>query len=60
MPVSIMYEYRETLRVEIAFWQELLNDSAFTSDSPEYQRMVHAIELAKFKLSDYAKTPHLH
>ena len=53
MPVSIMYEYRETLRVEIAFWQELLANSVYCSDSPEYQRMVHAIKLAEFKLADH-------
>jgi hypothetical protein len=54
-----MYEYRGALSAEIAFWQELLNDSGFNSDSPEYQRMVHAIKLAEFRLADLENPQHL-
>jgi hypothetical protein len=54
-----MYEYHEALKAEIAFWQELLSDSHLSSDSPEYQRMVHAINLAEFKLADHSNTQHL-
>lgn len=35
-PNFVMYEYREALIAEIAFWRELLNDSNLNSDSPEY------------------------
>ena len=54
-----MYEYHEALKAEIAFWQELLIESDFSSDSAEYQRMVHAINLAEFKLADHSNTQHL-
>ena len=54
-----MYEYHQALKVEIAFWQELHIESDFSSDSPEYQRMVHAIKLAEFKLADHSITQHL-
>ncbi len=46
-----MYKYHEALKAEIAFWQELLIESDFRSDSPEFQRMIHAIRLAEFKLA---------
>ena len=55
-----MYEYREALKAEIAFWQELLNDPGLSTDSPEYQRMDHAIKLAEFKLIDHVNTQCLH
>ena len=55
-----MYQYREALKTEIAFWRELLNESYFSSDSPEHQRMINAIELAEFKLSDHLNAQHLH
>ena len=54
-----MYENREALTAEIAFCQGLLNDSNLNSDSPEYQRMVHAIKLAKFKLMNHNNSQHL-
>lgn len=60
MSINVMREYCEGLKAEIAFWHELLNDSNFSSDSPEYQRMVDAIKLAEFKLSDHMNTQHLH
>lgn len=60
LPLSTMYENREALKAEIAFWQELLNNSNLNSDSPEYQRMMHAIKLAKFKLINHNNSQHLH
>ncbi len=54
-----MCEFREALKAEIAFWQELLRVSNLSNDSPEYQRMVHAIKLAEFKLADLENPQHL-
>jgi hypothetical protein len=45
---------------EIAFWKELLNDSGLSAKAPEYQRMVHAMKLAEFKLAGQTNARHLH
>lgn len=53
-----MREYFESLKTEITFWQQLLYDSSFASDSPEYQRIVHAIGLAELELANHEITLH--
>ncbi len=55
-----MHDYRDALRAEITFWQELLDDSGLSTDSPELQRMVQAIRLAEFKLKNHYNSQHLH
>ena len=55
-----MHEYREALKAEIAFWQELLDDPGLGTDAPEFQRMVQAIRLAEFKLKNHSNSQHLH
>jgi hypothetical protein len=55
-----MREYRDALKAEIAFWQELLDGSDLRADSPEFQRIVHAVRLAKFKLKNHYNSQHLH
>jgi hypothetical protein len=55
-----MHNYRDALRAEITFWQELLDDSGLNKESPVFQRMVQAIRLAKFKLKNHHNSQHLH
>lgn len=54
-----MHDYCDALRAEITFWQELLDDSGLSADSPVFQRMVQAIRLAKFKLENHYNSQHL-
>jgi len=39
---------------EIKFWQSLMRESEFDANSPEYQRMQAALQLAQMKLDDLA------
>jgi len=55
-----MHDYCDALRAEIAFWEELLDDSGFSADSPEFQRMVLAVRLTKLKLEYHYNSQHLH
>jgi hypothetical protein len=54
-----MLDNHDALKAEIAFWQELLDDSGLSPDSHGFQRMVQAIRLAQFKLKNH-NLQHLH
>ncbi len=41
---------------EIAFWQELIDESSLEINSPEHLRMQHALQLAENRLSKYRRT----
>jgi hypothetical protein len=50
-----MSGYYHGLIDEIEFWRELINESSLSVDSPEYQRMEYALQLAEYKFAKYER-----
>lgn len=48
--------YRKALLQEIEFWWNMLLESGLSQDSPEYQRMQDAFELAQLRLETLPDT----
>ena len=52
-----MNTFRQGLIDEIEFWNELIGESRLNVHSPEYKRMVYALQLAEFKLLHHERIP---
>ena len=48
-----MKELQDGLKAEIWFWHELIQENRTKTASPEYQRMEHALALARKRLAEY-------
>ena len=45
-----MEEFYRSLKIEIEFWRELIDQSDLSQTDPEYLRMQQALKLARHKL----------
>ena len=50
-----MSALRQGLIDENKFWRELISESSLSVDSPEYERMEYALQLAEFKLANHER-----